>query len=172
MRNTEPKKKRNFSAVILILLMLGCQKVMADAVSYNEPRSDQSTILLSALSRLQALKSWPQLNSHFSDPKKTAYYLRDASFLGRTKTIQGLKNIIRVTFIRSSPYTEAKSSTPPPRGHSFVIIFSDDIEPECFISIPMPDAAVLKEDALVIDGSPFSLMSESIWRAFIPIKSK
>lgn len=167
----ESKKKRNFSITILILLMLGCQKMVADAVSYNEPRSDQATILLSALSRLQSLKSWPQLNSHFSEPD-TAYYLRDASFLGRTKTIQGFKNVIRVTFIRSSSYTDVKSSTPPPRGHSFVVIFSDDIEPECFISIPMPDAAILKEEALVIDGSPFSLKVEDTWELFTSFKSE
>ena len=115
---------------------------MADAVTFNEPRKDQSGILLSALTRLQAIKSYPQISSRFSEPD-TAYYLKDASFLGRVKNAQGFTNLIRFTFIRSSPYSEKRASTPPPRCHSFVVIFGDDLMPEHFISIPMPDSTTL-----------------------------
>jgi hypothetical protein len=144
---------------------------MADAVTFNEPRKDQSSILLSALTRLQAIKSYPQITSRFSEPD-TAYYLRDASFLGRTKTAQGFKNLIRVTFIRSSPYSEKRGSTPPPRGHSFVVIFSDDLTPEHFIEIPMPDSAILEDAVLTVDGSPYKLSSETSFKAFTQIKSE
>ena len=158
------------AAITLCLLTL-CQNSMADAETYNEPRKDQSSILLSALTRLQAIKSYPQLNSHFSEPE-TAYYLRDASFLGRTKTAQGFKNLIRVTFIRSSPYSEERALTPSPRGHSFVVIFSDDLTPEHFLPIPMPDSAILQDTVLTVDGGLYPLSSEATFKAFTQIKSE
>lgn len=142
---------------------------MADAVTFNEPRKDQSNILVSALTRLQTIKSHPQITSRFSEPD-TAYYLRDASFLGRTKTAQGFKNLIRVTFIRSSPYSKERASTPPPRGHSFVVIFGDDLTPEHFLEIPMPDSAILQDTVLTVDGSPYKLSSEATFKAFTQIK--
>ena len=146
---------------------------MADAVTYNEPRKDQSSVLLSALTKLQTIKSYPQITSRFSEPD-TAYYLRDASFLGRTKTAQGFKNLIRVTFIRSSPYSEERASTPPPRGHSFVVIFGDDLTPEHFISIPipMPDSAILQDTVLTVDGGLYPLSAEATFKAFTQIKSE
>lgn len=158
-------------ATITLFLVTLCQNSMSDAVTYNEPRKDQSNILLSALTGLQALKSYSQLNSHFSEPE-TAYYLKDASFLGRTKTAQGFKNLIRVTFIRSSSYSEECASTPPPRGHSFVVIFGDDLTPEHFISIPMPDRAILQNTVLTVDGSLYQLSSEATFKAFTQIKSE
>lgn len=142
---------------------------MADAVTFNEPRKDQSNILLSAITRLQAIRSYSQITSHFSEPD-TAYYLRDASFLGRAKTAQGFKNLIRVTFIRSSPYSEERSLTPPPRGHSFVVIFGDDLTPEYFISIPMHDSAILQDTVLTVDGGLYPLSAEATFKAFTQIK--
>jgi hypothetical protein len=144
---------------------------MADEVTFNEPRKDQSSVLLSALTKLQALKSYPQITSSFTEPD-SAFYLRDASFLGRTETANGFKNLIRVTFIRSSPYGEERASTPPSRGHSFVVIFDDDLTPEHFISIPMPDSAMLQKSVLTVDGSPYQLSSEGTFRAFTKIKGK
>jgi hypothetical protein len=158
-------------AAITLFLFTLCQNSKADAVTYNEPRKDQSNILLSALAKLQEIKSYPELHSDFDEPE-TAYYLRDASFLGRTKTAQGFKNLIRVTFIRSSPYLEERSSTPPPRGHSFVVIFGDDLTPEHFISIPMPDSAILQGAILTVDGSHYQLSSEAAFNAFNQIKSE
>ena len=143
---------------------------MADALTYNEPRKDQSTILLSALTKLQATKSHQHLTSHFSEPN-TAYYMRDASFLGRTKTAKGFKNLIRVTFIRSSIYSEKRSLTPPPRGHSFVVIFGDDLTPEHFISIPMPDSATLRDTTLLADGAEYKLSVEATFKSFRKINS-
>jgi hypothetical protein len=144
---------------------------MADAVTFNEPRKDQSTILLSALTRLQTIKSYPELTSRFTEPD-TAYYLGSSSFLGRTKTAQGFKNLIRVTFIRSSPYSEERGTTPPPRGHSFVVIFGDDLAPEHFISIPMPDSALLRDTVLTVDGVLYPLSLEATFKAFTQIKSE
>ena len=158
-------------ATITLCLLTLCQNSMADAVTFNEPRKDQSSILVSALTRLQAIKSFPQITSHFSQPD-TAYYLRDASFLGRTKTAQGFKNLIRVTFIRSSPYSEERASKPPPRGHSFVVIFADDLTPEHFISIPMPDSATLQDTVLTVDGGLHPLSTEATFKAFTQIKSE
>lgn len=158
-------------AAISICLFSLCQQTRADAVSYNEPHRNQTSVLLRALTTLQASKSYPQLNSHFSEPE-TAYYLRDASFLGRTKSARGFKNLIRVTFIRSSPYSEQRALTPPPRGHSFVIIFSDDLTPEHFMSIPMPDSATLQDSVLTVDGGLYPLSTESTFNAFTQIKSE
>jgi hypothetical protein len=162
--------KMRIASITLCLIAL-FQNLLADAVTFNEPRRDQSSILLTALTRLQAIESWPELNSHFSEPK-TAYYLRDASFLGRTKTARGFKNLIRVTFIRSSPYLEKRTLSPPPRGHSFVVIFGDDLTPEHFINIPMPDSAILQDTVLTVDGSPYQLSSETTFKMFTQIKSE
>ena len=157
------------AAIILSLIMV-CQDLAADALTYKEPRKDQSNVLLVALTKLQALKL-SRLHSRLSD-SETTYYLRDASFLGRTDTVQGFKNIIRVTFIRSSPYSEERGFTPPPRGHSFVVIFDDDLEPEYFLPIPMPNSAVLHDTTLNVDEGLYGLNVEATFKAFTKIKSE
>jgi len=157
-------------AVVSLSLVMVCQHLAADALTYKEPRKDQSNVLLGALTKLQALEL-PRLHSCVSDPE-TTYYLRDASFLGRTNTTQGFKNLIRVTFIRSSPYSEDRGLTPPPRGHSFVVIFDDDLEPQYFLPIPMPDSAVLQDTVLAVDEDLYGLTVDATFNAFTKIKSE
>ncbi|MEZ5300369.1 MAG: hypothetical protein R3F11_06845 [Verrucomicrobiales bacterium] len=156
-------------AVTFLCLVVACHRLAADALTFNEPRKDQSNVLLDALTKLQALEL-PRLHSHLSDPE-TTYYLRDASFLGRTDSPQGIKNLIRVTFIRSSPYTEKRGFTPPPRGHSFVIFFSENLDPEYFWPIPSPESAALESSSLNIEGRVYDLTAEATFRTFTPIKS-
>lgn len=157
-------------APIIFCLLMPLQYLAADALTFKEPRNDQSNVLLVALTKLQEHKL-PGLHSHLSDPE-TAYYLRDASFLGRTDTVRGLKNLIRVTFIRSSPYSEERGHTPPPRGHSFVVIFDDHLDPEFFLPVPMPDSATLQDTVLAVDGVMYNLTKEATFNAFTDIKSE
>ncbi len=155
---------------IILCLFTSLQYLAADALTFNEPRKDQSNVLLVALSKLQAHKL-PKLHSRLSDPE-TTYYLRDASFLGRTNTVRGFKNLIRVTFIRSSPYSEERGLTPPPRGHSFLVIFDNNLDPEYFLPIPMPDSATLQDTVLSVDKGLYALTTKATFNEFTKIKSE
>lgn len=160
--------KRTLIAFCIVAL---CQNLKADAVTYNEPRKDQSNILIAALTKLQAIER-VGLSSNHDDTDSSSYYLRDASFLGRTKTARGFKNLIRVTFIRSSLYSQERALTPPPRGHSFVVIFDDDLTPERLIDIPLPNSASLEESVLIVEDSRYPLTTDATFEAFSPIKSE
>lgn len=157
-------------ATIILCLFMPLQFLAADALTFKEPRKDQTNVLIVALTKLQA-RELPQLQSRLSDPD-TTYYLRDASFLGRTDTVRGFKNFVCATFIRSSPYSEERRITPPPRGHSYVVIFDEDPDPEYFLPIPMPDSAKLQDTVLAVDEGLYALTAEATFSAFKKIKSE
>lgn len=146
-------------------------KAMADALSYNEPRKDQFRVLMTAITKIEALSDSP-LHSYLSKDESTSYYLRDASFLGRTTTVKGYMNLVRVTFIRSSPYLEERSLTSPPRGHSFVVFLDDELDPKYFLSIPMPDSAILDRKILSVDESKYVLTLDASFQLLTPIKTE
>ncbi|GAA5496353.1 hypothetical protein Rhal01_02536 [Rubritalea halochordaticola] len=145
-------------------------KARADAETYHEPHRNHPDILLKAMQALQASDS-PFFQSKFHAPD-TAYYLRDISFMGRYETKHGYKNLIRCTYIRSSPYIAERSSTSPPRGHSYLVAFSYELKPEYYLPIPMPESASFTDHQLLIKGADhekYDLRKADVfstWRSF------
>jgi hypothetical protein len=126
------------------------QGIRASAESENEPSAGQYDILSKAISA-------SPIKSHYSDKEKIAYYLRDASFIARVKTIKGYLLVFRFTFIRSSPYREGAIT--PPRGHTFAIVFDDNFDSAWYREADMPDD-------LKLDG--VKLSAEGQWAVVLP----
>ena len=131
------------SAIALFLIFAVVANIRASAESENEPSAAQFDVLSKAISA-------SPIKSYYSDKEKTSYYLRNANFVARIKTSKAYFLVFRFTFIRSSPYR--KDAVTPPRGHTFILVFNDSVEPLWHREIDMPDDFRIDEAVLKADG--------------------
>jgi hypothetical protein len=119
----------------LRLLLFGAPSLaVAGALQDVEPTLANVNLLERVIALLRDHKD-DQLRPHTYEHggTKFSYYLNQLTFVGRSQTVAGYRNIVFCGYTRSAAYTDA--STGPARGHRFLLCLTDAPALEFFIRI-------------------------------------